>query len=131
MPFAATIKSAQIFCFPDVCKTPSPAGPIPLPYPNQAMTSLANPPTTKVLVDGAPAVVKSSKIPLSNGDTAGTAGGGVVSGGIMGECQFVTASFKVKFQGKPVVRLGDSAKSNKGNTFGTLIKPSQFKVDCN
>ena len=129
MPFAATIKSAQIFCFPDVCKTPTPAGPVPIPYPNQVMTTLANPPTTKVLVDGAPAVVKSSKIPMSNGDTAGTAGG-VVSSSIMGECQFISASFKVKFEGKPVVRLTDSAKSNKGNTFGALIKPSQFKVDC-
>ena len=25
--------------FPDVCKTPSPAGPIPIPYPNIAMSS--------------------------------------------------------------------------------------------
>ncbi len=130
MPYVATIKSGQAVCIPDVCKTPSPGGPIPIPYPNKAMTTLANPPTTKVLVDGSPAVVKSSKLPLSDGDTGGTAGGGVVSGSIMGECQFIAASFKVKFQGKPVVRLGDGAKSNKGNAFGALMKPSQAKVDC-
>ncbi len=25
--------------FPDVCKTPSPAGPVPIPYPNVAMSA--------------------------------------------------------------------------------------------
>ncbi|WP_269497573.1 DUF4150 domain-containing protein [Castellaniella sp. S9] len=131
MPFVATIKSGQAICTPDVCKTPAPPGsPIPIPYPNTAMTTLANPPTTKVLVDGAPAVTKSSKLPLSNGDTAGSVGG-VVSGTIMGECEWVMASFKVKFEGKPVIRQGDSAKSNKGNAFGSLLQPSQAKVNCN
>jgi len=49
----------------------------------------------------------------------------------MGECEFVTASFKVKFEGSPVVRQMDSAKSNKGNTFGALLEPSQPKVSAN
>ncbi|WP_322997264.1 DUF4150 domain-containing protein [Castellaniella sp.] len=131
MPFVATLKPAQVNCMPDVCKTPAPpAPPIPVPYPNMAMTAMATPPTTKVLVDGVPAVTKSSKIPLSNGDTPGTLGG-VVSGTFMGECEFITASFKVKFEGKPVIRQGDSAKSNKGNCFGALLQPSQVKVNCN
>ena len=131
MPFVATIQAGQTNSTPDVCKTPAPPGPpIPVPYPNFAMTTLANPPTTKVLVGGAPAVTKSSKIPLSNGDTAGTMGG-VVSGSFMGECEFITASFKVKFEGQPVVRQGDSVKSNKGNAIGALLQPSQVKVNCN
>ena len=31
--------SGMVTGFPDVCKTPSPAGPIPIPYPNIAMSS--------------------------------------------------------------------------------------------
>lgn len=130
MPFVATLKAAKVLCAPDVCKTPAPPGPpVPVPYPNTAMTSLATPPTQKVLVCGMPAVTKSSKISLSNGDQAGSVGG-VVSGSIMGECQFITASAKVKFEGKPVVRQLDQAKSNKGNTFGSLMEPSQTTVNC-
>ena len=49
----------------------------------------------------------------------------------MSECEFITASFKVKFEGKPVVRQGDSVKSNKGNAIGALLQPSQVKVNCN
>ncbi|MGE4368633.1 MAG: DUF4150 domain-containing protein [Burkholderiaceae bacterium] len=126
--FVATIQSGQAMCVPDVCKTPAPPGPpVPIPYPNTAQTTLANPTALKVLVSGSPALTKASKISASMGDTAGVAGG-VVSGSVMGECEFVTASFKVSFQGKPAVRQLDSAKSNKGNTFGALLQPSQAKV---
>lgn len=31
--------SGEIAAFPDVCKTPSPAGPTPIPYPNVGMSS--------------------------------------------------------------------------------------------
>lgn len=116
---------------PDVCKTPAPPGPpVPMPYVNTAQTTLANPLALKVLVSGSPALTKSSKISVSMGDTPGVAGG-VVSGSVMGECEFVTASFKVKLQGKPAVRQMDSVKSNKGNTFGALLQPSQVKVNAN
>ena len=129
--FVATIQAGQATCMPDVCNTPAPPGPpVPIPYPNTAMTTLATPTTVKVLVSGCPALTKSSKISVSMGDNAGV-NGGVVSGSMMGECQFMTASFKVKFEGKPVVRQMDSAKSNKGNTFGSLLAPSQVKINAN
>lgn len=129
--FVATIQAGQATCMPDVCKTPAPPGPpVPVPYVNTAQTTLANPTALKVLVCGSPALTKSSKIPMSMGDNAGVAGG-VVSGSFMGECEFVSASFKVKFEGKPAVRQMDSAKSNKGNTFGALLAPSQVKVNVN
>lgn len=129
--FAATIQGGQVTCPVDVCKTPAPPGPpIPIPYPNTAMTTLANPASLKVLISNAPALTKASKIAMSMGDNAGVAGG-VVSGSFMGECEFVTASFKVKFEGKPAVRQLDQAKSNKGNTFGSLLQPSQVKVNVN
>lgn len=128
--FVTTIQAGQANCQPDVCKTPAPPGPpVPVPYPNIAQTTLANPTALKVLVCGSPALTKASKIAMSNGDNAGVAGG-VVSGSFMGECEFTSASLKVKFEGKPALRQMDSAKSNKGNTFGAVLAPSQVKVDA-
>ena len=34
-----TTSSGMIFAFPDVCKTPSPSGPVPIPYPTTGSTS--------------------------------------------------------------------------------------------
>ena len=65
--------------FPDVCKTPSPAGPVPIPYPNVAQSSDTAKGTKKVSVAGNPVCVKDSNFSTSTGDEAGTAGGGVVS----------------------------------------------------
>ena len=36
---ASTKGGGAVLAFPDVCKTPSPAGPIPIAYPNVAMAS--------------------------------------------------------------------------------------------
>ncbi len=69
--------------FPDVCKTPTPGGPVPIPYPNIAMSSDTAKGTKSVKVDGNPVCVKDSNFKMSTGDEAGSAGGGVVSGKIM------------------------------------------------
>lgn len=126
--FAATIKSGQVLSNPDVCKTPTPGGPVPMPYPNTAMNAMATPPVLQVLICNSPALNKGSKMAMSNGDQAGTAGGGVVSGSFMGKCEFTTSSMKVKLKGKPAIRQMDQAQSNKGNCFGALMQPSQTKV---
>ncbi len=65
--------------FPDVCKTPSPGGPIPIPYPNIAMASDTSEGPKKVKIDGAMPMTKGAKYSMSSGDEAGSAGGGVVS----------------------------------------------------
>ena len=44
---------------PDVCLTPSPSGPIPIPYPNIAMSSDLTGGTTTVTIDGSPAAIQS------------------------------------------------------------------------
>jgi hypothetical protein len=41
--FANTQMMGMDFAFPDVCLTPSPAGPVPIPYPNIAMGPTAIP----------------------------------------------------------------------------------------
>jgi hypothetical protein len=103
--------------FPDVCKTPTPAGPVPIPYPNIGKSSdaSAGPPTVKV--DGCMPMVKGAKYVVTTGDEAGSAGG-VISGGIKGEAEFMMYSFDVKYEGKNVCRLGDPLFHNKKNIMG-------------
>ena len=102
--------------FPDVCRTPSPAGPIPIPYPNIAKSSDTGKGTTKVKCDGNPVCVKDSNFSMSTGDEAGSAGGGVVSNKIKGKAEFVMFSMDVKFEGKNVCRAFDIMLHNDKNT---------------
>lgn len=100
--------------FPDVCKTPTPAGPVPIPYPNIGMSSNTTKGTKKVKTDGKMAMVKTAKYMMSSGDEAGTAGG-VISSKFKGECEYMLYSFDVKFEGKNACRMGDSMFHNKKN----------------
>lgn len=104
--------------FPDVCKTPTPGGPVPIPYPNIGKSSDASKGPKSVKTDGKMPMVKSAKYTMSVGDEAGTAGGGIISGKIKGECEFMMYSFDVKFEGKNVCRMGDPLFHNKKNIMG-------------
>lgn len=99
--------------FPDVCKTPSPAGPIPIPYPNIAMSSDTDQGSKSVTMDGNPIMLKGSVFKTSTGDEAGSAGGGVVSNTTKGKAEFVNYSFDVMVEGKNVPRLADLMLQNK------------------
>ena len=105
--------------FPDVCKTPSPAGPVPIPYPNVAMSADTDKGTKKVKIEGNPVMIDGSNFKTSTGDEAGSAGGGVVSSKNKGTAEFVSFSFDVKFEGKGACRLADMMLQNKGGTFNT------------
>ena len=100
---------------PDVCKTPSPGGPIPIPYPNIAMSSDLAKGSKKVKINGAPACLKGSNFSKSMGDQAGSLGG-VISGKTGGMAEPTTYSFDVKIEGKNVVRNLDLFQSNQKNT---------------
>ena len=102
-------------CFPDVCKTPTPAGPVPIPYPNIAMSSDTSKGTTSVKCDGNPTCVKDSNFMISTGDEPGSALG-VVSNKVKGKAEFVNFSFDVKFEGKNVARAMDLMLHNDKNT---------------
>lgn len=110
----------QVCSVPDVCKTPSPAGPVPIPYVNVAMDSDLADGSQKVKVDGSPAALAGSNLKMSTGDEAGSAGGGVVSSKIKGKCTFGLYSMDVKFEGQGVVRFLDVTQHN-GNTFNTAL----------
>lgn len=102
--------------FPDVCQTPSPAGPVPIPYPNIAMSSDTDKGTKKVKCDGQSTCVQDSNFMMSTGDEAGSAGGGVASAKIKGKAEFVNYSFDVQFEGKNVPRAFDLMLHNDKNT---------------
>lgn len=103
--------------FPDVCKTPTPGGPVPIPYPNIGMASNTTGGPSKVTVDGQMPMVKGATYSTTSGDEAGTAGG-VISSKFKGEAEFMLYSFDVKFEGKNVCRLGDPLFHNKKNIMG-------------
>ncbi len=71
---AVVAKSSHTFsaAFPDVCKTPSPAGPIPIPYPNVAKASDTSKSSKKVKADKAASIAKKSDFKKSESDEAGT-----------------------------------------------------------
>jgi hypothetical protein len=102
--------------FPDVCKTPTPGGPIPIPYPNIAKSSDTAQGSKTVKCDGNPICLKDSNFSMSTGDEAGSAGGGVVSNKIKGKAEFVNFSFDVKVEGKNVARAFDLMLHNDKNT---------------
>jgi hypothetical protein len=101
--------------FPDVCKTPSPAGPVPIPYPNIAKSQDTAQGASTVTSDGNPTCVKDSNFMQSNGDEAGSALG-VASNKIKGKAEFVNFSFDVQFEGKNVARCFDLMLHNDKNT---------------
>ena len=83
--------SGVSIAFPDVCKTPSPAGPIPIPYPNISKSSDTAKGSKKVKCDGNPICLKTSNFKTSTGDEPGSAGG-VISGKTKGKSEFINAS---------------------------------------
>jgi len=117
------------FAFPDVCKTPSPVGPIPIPYPNMSMGMTRVPPCFKVFMGGTPAHNMNTMGTISNGDNAGVAGG-VASQMDMGPDRHMMGSFGVFLQGMPATKMTSMTGQNgmSMNAPGMTLVPAQFKV---
>ena len=115
----------------DVCKTPSPAGPVPVPYPNIAQNSQVqgSSASKKVKILNKKCVLVGTKITMSSGDEPGVAGG-VVSSKFKGKCTFKMGSSKVKVEGKKLCHLTSMTGMNgtPDNTVGMQVAPSQTKV---
>jgi hypothetical protein len=133
MPFASTMGTGMCMAFPDVCKTPTPAGPVPIPYPNIAQLAMANPGTCvpTVLIFNKPAATIMTMIMMSSGDEAGAAGG-VVSGVFIGPAKFTLGSSVVSIGGAPAVYLGSVIGQNgvgaANMPAGQQVAPSQVIV---
>jgi hypothetical protein len=101
---------------PDVCKTPTPGGPVPIPYPNISMSSTLTGGTKTVKVEGGNmAAIKGSKFSTSTGDEPGTVGG-VKSSTFKQASTWITYSFDVKLDGKNACRFSDKKFQNNENT---------------
>jgi hypothetical protein len=128
----STKQGGDCIAFPDTCKTPSPVGTVPVPYPNTAMLMQALPPTCtfKVKIMNQALITKQTTIPATTGDEAGAAGG-VVSSMIKGPAQPKTGSLKVKAEGNPVVFqtcVWGQNGTNANAPAGMQATPSQTKV---
>lgn len=101
---------------PDVCKTPTGAGPAPIPYPNVSFSKFLANGTRTVLVDGGNmAANKGSEFSRSQGDEPGTLGG-VKSGVNMDKATWLSWSTNVKMEGRNACRHTDKMLMNRGNT---------------
>lgn len=120
---------------PDVCKTPSPAGPVPIPYPNISQSVSLAKGTSTVKSDGMMIAIHGSEFSLSNGDNAGVAGG-VKSSMFMKESTWILYSFDVKMDGKGTCRLSDKKFQNHENTVnlggavGPPVAPAVVMLEC-
>ena len=119
-------KKDTAMAFPDVCKTPTPVGTIPIPYPNIAQfsnaTGVSDEGGKELLVGGNHVLLKDSNVSSSNGDEAGSSGG-VKSGGVSGPCTIIQASGSVKYgpDGLGLARVTDQTEQNDGNAVGFVL----------
>jgi len=115
--------------FPDTCLTQVGPAVVPIPYPNIGMKATVLPATAaiKVLTSFFPTHNIASTTPMTNGDQAGSAPGGVASGMIMGQARNITCSVKVLMGGMPATRTLDTTIQNLSNAPGTTLVPSQVK----
>jgi hypothetical protein len=111
---------------PDVCKTPTPGGPAPLPYPNISQSATLAKGTTTVKADsGMMIAIKGSEFSMSNGDEPGPLGG-VSSSTFIKESTWILYSPDVKMEGLNACRLSDKKFQNHENTAdlaGTIQVP--------
>jgi hypothetical protein len=100
---------------PDVCKVPTPGGPVPTPFVNSAQDSMLSKGSKKTTIEGNSIALSSSEISLSSGDEPGTLGG-LISSKFKGKMTWGGSSIDVKVEGKGVTRFLDPTLHN-GNTF--------------
>ena len=117
----------SIATLPDVCKTPSPGGPVPIPYPNVADQSSLKKGTKTVKAKGKMIAIKGSEYSTSTGDEPGTAGG-VKSSTFKKETSWITYSFDVKMDGKNVCRHTDKKFHNHKNTVDLAGNLDAFNI---
>ena len=106
---------ASLATIPDICKTPTPGGPVPIPYPNFADQGSLDKGTTTVKAKGSMIAIKGSEYCRSSGDEPGTAGG-ITSSTFKKETAWISYSFDVKMDGANTCRHTDKKFHNHKNT---------------
>ncbi len=111
--------ASQSIAFPDVCKTPSPGGPIPIPYANLVDAQAGNgneraKVQQKVIIDAASrgSYRPASATQAAIGQEPGTRKS-VVSARTNGRAHFMMYAMDVKAEGAPGVRMADMTTHNR------------------
>lgn len=124
-----SIAAVNIALVPDVCKTPTPVGPVPLPYPNLAQSATHVPAVFHVMFGPGLAENLMTQGTISQGDTVGVAGG-LLSQVFMGPDRYLLGSLKLMVGGMFAMRM-TSLTGHNGmpcNTVGSSLVPAQFRV---
>lgn len=127
--FANNNLSVMNLAFPDVCNVPTPAGPIPTPMPNIAMSPTHIPSVINILIGPGLAENLLTTGTVSNGDQAGAAMG-IASGMIVGPDRSFLGSFKCFVGAVPSTRLTSLSGQNgmSPNAPGIALTPGQVSV---
>jgi len=113
--------------FPDVCNTPTPAGPVPIPYPNIADHSMASATVTNVRINMMDALNMMSQVPMSSGDEAGSA-----HATIKGTQRYTMGMPNIRLNMMPAITLASITSHNQGNCpIGAVLVPSAPNVRFN
>jgi hypothetical protein len=123
--FANTQMGGMNLGFPDICKIPPVA--VPVPFPNISLGPMGVPAVYNVLFMATPAHNLLTMIPISFGDTPGVMMG-LISSTVMAQTRTVTGAFRVLVGGLPCQRLTSINIQNTINCPGMRIVPSQVKV---
>ena len=107
--FNNTSMSGMSFAFPDTCLTPTPAGPVPVTYPNTAMEPLNVPFEPTIFYGCGPAHTVTGKTPTTLGDQAGVSGG--VASGTMSGPESTTVPSVTVFANGTVIRAQERSEN--------------------
>lgn len=124
---AKTTGGGMCLAFPDVCLTPTPAGPVPIPYPNMGVDPTDVGFVPNVLVTCTPAHNMMTTAPMTNGDNAGVAMG-VASGLVMAPERNILGAVTVIVGSAPMTRLTSPTIQNSTNAPGVKLVPSATNV---
>ncbi|MFO0554704.1 MAG: PAAR-like domain-containing protein [Polyangiaceae bacterium] len=106
--------------FPDVCLTPSPAGPVPIPYPNIAEHSQASKTVATIKINMMDALNMMSEIPMSSGDEAGSS-----HPTVKGPQRYTMGMFNILLNLMPAITLACLTSHNNMNCpVGAVLVPS-------
>lgn len=127
--FAITQIPALALAFPDVCKVPVLGVPVPLPFPNIALSVTHVPIVLNVIVVGAPVHNLMTPGTFSNGDEPGILLG-IISNLEIGPNNYILGSVTVFWGTAPAARM-TSLTGHNGmpfNMVGISLSPSQVTV---
>ena len=112
--------------FPDVCLTPTPAGPVPIPYPNFSFEATDVPIAVKLSIGGAIPGTIADAGTVSLGDQGGTTG--VASGVVTGPASGLVGVPKLLLECMPARNWVTPHITNSTNCPAFNVIPGQFKV---